>query len=356
MNQNNKKYPTYNHKGKGKLIVTKEVKKKIDQLHSEIGNTEWCGFIFYEKIAGSISDPDTYVAKTTDVYLMGIGTHSYTESENHSDDILNMVDRVPAYMENRYGLIHTHHTMDTFFSGTDIQELHDNAANYSYYLSLIVNFKEDYSAKIAKLVEVKGASFDLDEEDEETVSMEFPVEHILMQFDLDVIIEGVKCDDEIITERIAEINKRKEEEKKAKLVKTKIKTGTFTDPEDNKWFNTYHNQHSLWDPAMYDVTQKDAEDFLCSLYIDPFVINTQFGTSPTLEACVKQENIPPLTSEIIAGEAIDFFSADKARTGLLKTAEVTRKHMTFIGDNMSQMYDLITEAAESFNQNNEYSL
>jgi len=296
---------------------------------------------------------------------MGIGTHSYTESENHSDDIINMVDRVPAYMENRYGLIHTHHTMDTFFSGTDIQELHDNAANYSYYLSLIVNIKEKYSAKIAKLVEVKGASFDLDEEDEETVSMEFPVEHILMQFDLDVIIEGAECNDEIITERIAEIKKRKEEGEKARLAKTTIKTGTFTDAEHKKWLNKYHikalNQHSLWDPAMYDVTQNDAEDFLCSLYIDPFitgeaVVNTQFGTSPTLETCVKQEEIPPLTSEIIAGEAIDFFGADKARTGLLKTAEVARKNMTFIGDNMSQMYDLITEAAESFNQNNEYSL
>jgi len=286
---------------------------------------------------------------------MGIGTHSYTESENHSDDILNMVDRVPAYMENRYGLIHTHHTMDTFFSGTDIQELHDNAANYSYYLSLIVNIKEKYSAKIAKLVEVKGASFDLDEEDEETVSMELPVEHILMQFDLDVIIEeDAECNDKIITERIAEINKRKEEEK-AKFIKSKMKVTSHSDVEDNKWFNAYRQQ-SLWDPAMYDVTQNDAEDFLCSLYIDPFVVNTQFGTFPTLEACVKQEEIPPLTSEIIADEAIDFFGADKARTGLLKTAEVTRKHMTFIGDNMSQMYDLITEAAESFNQNNEYSL
>ena len=75
-----------------------------------------------------------------------------------------------------------------------------------------------------------------------------------------------------------------------------------------------------------------------------------------METCVKQEEIPPLTSEIIASEAIDFFGADQARIGLLKTAEVARKNMTFIGDNMSQMYDLITEAAESFNQNNEYSL
>lgn len=324
-------------------------------MHDEIGNTEWCGFIFYEKIAGSISNPDTYVAKTTDIYLMNIGTHSYTESKNHSADIIDMVDRIPAYMENRYGLIHTHHTMDTFFSGTDVQELHDNAANYSYYLSLIVNFKEDYTAKIAKLVEVKGASFDVDEEDEQTVSMQFPVEHILMTIDLDVIIEGcVKPHDEVIDTRIKEIKERQEREKKEK---TKTDGGyNFTKSFYRNSYNDYgyQSQQRLWDPAMYDVTQNDAEDFFCSLYINP--LDEYNGLSPTMDTCVKSETIPALTSEIIAGEAIDFFGADTARTGLLKTSDLIRKHVKFIGDNMSQMNDLINEAADSFNLNNEYSL
>jgi hypothetical protein len=73
-------------------------------MHNRIGNTEWCGFIFYEKVEGSISNPETYVAKTTDIYMMDIGSHSYTESDNHTDDVISMVDRIPAYMENRYGL------------------------------------------------------------------------------------------------------------------------------------------------------------------------------------------------------------------------------------------------------------
>ena len=329
-------------------------------MHDEIGNTEWCGFIFYEKIAGSISDPDTYVAKTTDIYLMNIGTHSYTESKNHSADIIDMVDRVPAYMENRYGLIHTHHTMNTFFSGTDVQELHDNAANYSYYLSLIVNFKEDYTAKIAKLIEVKNASFDVDEEDEETVSMQFPVEHILMTIDLDVIIEGcVKPHDEVIDTRIKEIKERQEREKKEKLAKTKQPSKHFTRSFYDHSYHSYNDygyqsQQKLWDLAMHDITVDDAEDFFCSLYIDPLV--ETHGLSPTMDTCVKSETLPPLTSEIIAGEAIDFFGADTARTGLLKTSDLVRKHAKFIGDNMSQMNDLINEAADSFNLNNEYSL
>ena len=289
---------------------------------------------------------------------MNIGTHSYTESQNHSADVIDMVDRIPAYMKNRYGLIHTHHTMDTFFSGTDVQELHDNAANYSYYLSLIVNFKEEYTAKIAKLVQVTGAMFDIDEEDEESVKMEFPVEDILMTFDLDVIIEGIdKPVDEIVDdERIKEIRERQEREKKEKLAKTTVTSKNFTRSFYDHSYNdySYQSQQKLWNSAMHDLTQNDAEDFFCSLYVDPFV--EMHGLSPTLDTCIESETIPPLTSEIIAGEAIDFFGADKARTGLLKTSDLIRKHVKFIGDNMSQMNDLINEAADSFNLNNEYSL
>lgn len=41
--------------------------------------------------------------------------------------------------------------MTTFFSGTDTAELHDNAPHYPYYLSLIVNHKSQYCAKIAMI-------------------------------------------------------------------------------------------------------------------------------------------------------------------------------------------------------------
>ena len=75
-----KKYEVLELQQKGKLIITEDVKKKIDQMHNRIGSVEWCGFIFYEKVEGNISNPKTYVAKTTDIYMMDIGSHSYTES------------------------------------------------------------------------------------------------------------------------------------------------------------------------------------------------------------------------------------------------------------------------------------
>jgi len=45
--------------------------------------------------------------------------------------------------------------MQTFFSRTDSQELIDNVDKYFYYLSLIVNYRGEYTAKIAYLAHMK---------------------------------------------------------------------------------------------------------------------------------------------------------------------------------------------------------
>ena len=45
-----KQYEVLELQQKGKLIITEDVKKKIDQMHNRIGSVEWCGFIFYEKV------------------------------------------------------------------------------------------------------------------------------------------------------------------------------------------------------------------------------------------------------------------------------------------------------------------
>lgn len=47
--------------------------------------------------------------------------------------------------------------MSTFFSGEDMRELHDNTANYPFYLSLIVNFDGKYAAKIAFVASEKDS-------------------------------------------------------------------------------------------------------------------------------------------------------------------------------------------------------
>lgn len=54
------------------------------------------------------------------------------------------------------GHIHSHNTMSVFFSGTDNSELVDNAPNYNYYVSLIVNNRNDMMARVAFVTKVKS--------------------------------------------------------------------------------------------------------------------------------------------------------------------------------------------------------
>lgn len=82
---------------------------------------------------------------------MDIGKPGYTEFENGTD-IAEYVMKNPSVMNYRMGLIHSHNTMPTFFSGEDNDELRRNTriGDSSYYFSLIVNNKLDVSARLTK--------------------------------------------------------------------------------------------------------------------------------------------------------------------------------------------------------------
>ena len=135
------------------LILGEQVVMKIHYFHARVKrNTEWSGVLVYKTKSGSIADPKTWILEATDIVFMDVGTGSYTEYEFSSDDDYSFDIYTDALMnDSKIGHIHTHHSMSTFFSGTDMSELHDNSPNHNYYLSLIVNYKEpeDWMAKIA---------------------------------------------------------------------------------------------------------------------------------------------------------------------------------------------------------------
>lgn len=141
-------------KGESKLMLTENVMDQIDYLHKTVGSVEWSGVLVYKILEGSIEDYKNLVVEVQEILPMDVGTSSYTEYELSSADdytFKNLFDRVMMDPELKIGHIHTHHSMSCFFSGTDTQELHDNAPNHNYYLSLIVNFKNfsEWCAKIA---------------------------------------------------------------------------------------------------------------------------------------------------------------------------------------------------------------
>lgn len=132
----------------GKLIITEPVQKYIDQLHAEVGNTEWSGMLFYKTIKGKIEDLKDIEFETVFLYPMDIGSSTYTEF-NYNQEILNAYDLCDEALEVSRALVHSHAGMAAFFSGTDTTELEDNSEGHNYYLSLIVNFSGDYKCKVA---------------------------------------------------------------------------------------------------------------------------------------------------------------------------------------------------------------
>jgi hypothetical protein len=132
----------------GKLVIPKNVQQLIDYLHYKIGSTEWSGILFYKITKGSIDKLKDLEFTVTFIYPMNIGSSAYTEFD-YTGEIVNAYNVFEEGLECSTGLVHSHHNMTAFFSDTDVSELQDNAKNYNYYTSLIVNFAHEYCAKIA---------------------------------------------------------------------------------------------------------------------------------------------------------------------------------------------------------------
>ncbi len=212
----NKPSTIYNMSKKGVLQITPMLAAQITALHKFVGPKEWSGVLVYRTISEDIANPENFRAVAEGIFPMDIGTGAYTEYE-HDEDTLEMFERYPkadpATVKTplKLGQIHTHHNMSAYFSGTDNDELKENAGKYNYYLSLIVNFNGDYCAKIAfeaktetqtkKRVEykVKNKWSRFEQKNEEKSEM------VLVTFDLEVKVQV----DEWFNERMRSLNKYK---------------------------------------------------------------------------------------------------------------------------------------------------
>lgn len=112
---------------------------------------EWSGFLFYEVTTGNIGIPSELELTVRGIYLLDIGTSGYTEF-SAKDKILDVYDAFPQLMDNpevfKLGKVHSHHNMNAYHSGTDVQDLHDHAQTHAYYVSLVVNYDGKYDCEI----------------------------------------------------------------------------------------------------------------------------------------------------------------------------------------------------------------
>lgn len=131
-----------------KTIIPREVSLKKNYLCSVIPSVEWSGMLFYT-LEGDLDDPKSMVITLTDIHPMDKGSSAATTYKLDAATIVDLFDSKPHLMEQRLAHIHSHCTFGVFFSGTDTDELVENAPNHNGYLSLIVNNKGDIQGKIA---------------------------------------------------------------------------------------------------------------------------------------------------------------------------------------------------------------
>ena len=149
---------TYNYK----LIIPAEVERKIRFTCQKVWSTEWSGTLFFTH-EGSFENNDL-VIRCVDIYIMDIGTQSYTEFDMNPDVIAYMTEH-SELLDCQMGLIHSHNNMSTFFSGTDTATLKEEGMDRNNFVSLIVNNAGTYTAAITRRIKSKQVM--------ESVSYEF---------------------------------------------------------------------------------------------------------------------------------------------------------------------------------------
>lgn len=216
----------FSYKDKGTLVISAELQRKIEFLHKQVGPIEWCGVLFYKRLEGDIDEPSKLKLLASDLYLMDIGREAYTEADFDADSAVEMWETVNDDYTFKRGLIHTHHNMSTFFSGTDMSELHDNAPTHNYYLSLIVNFNGVWAAKVAFVAKrtIQMSYKNVSDEAKDATQQK----EILMMIDMNIVKEQeeVRVPD-FFRNRYTHIKSQREERAAAAARKSASTSTTF---------------------------------------------------------------------------------------------------------------------------------
>ena len=230
------KLGTYNYK----LVIPAEVERKIRFACQRVWNTEWSGTLFFTH-EGSFENNDL-VIRCVDIYIMDIGTQAYTEFDMNPDVIAYMTEH-SELLDCQLGLIHSHCTFSTFFSGTDTATLKEEGRDRNNFVSLIVNNAGNYTAAITRRVKSKSVkesvSYEFFGDGEKHDTKEYVSEENEIEwFYLNIEKEGDTFSFQDMDARFEEIKKRKAE--KAKEVEMARKqTSQFTSYRPATIINSY---------------------------------------------------------------------------------------------------------------------
>lgn len=262
-----------------KLIIPEEVERKIRHLCQRIHDVEWSGTLFYT-YEGSIED-NNLIITCQDIFVMDIGSQTYTEFDMSPDVISYMCDK-PELLDMQMGLIHSHNNMSTFFSGTDTATLKEEGRDRNHFVSLIVNNEGTYTAAITRKLKINKVvqerySYNTFNDYAASGTREYNEEDELIEyFMLDITKEGRPFSFEEIDSRLDEIKKKKEAAKAPKGL-------IFPSPEPRLFNSTYqpefvHNGDLKSKPlvetesAEYTISEIDVQNTLIQIITGSIII------------------------------------------------------------------------------------
>ncbi len=133
------------------IKISDKILSQIRFLCNKFSTIEWSGILFYT-VKGSLQEKDFEIT-LQHILLMDVGVASYTEYKT-DDSVVDFIMTNKKALSWKMAHIHSHNNMKAYFSGTDKDELMDNAFAYDFYLSVVVNNAMDIVAKIvSKIIE-----------------------------------------------------------------------------------------------------------------------------------------------------------------------------------------------------------
>lgn len=289
-----------------KLIVPENVEEKIRYLLRKFPSTEWSGVLFVTH-EGSFENNDLVIT-CKDIYPMDLGTSGWTE--------FKMSEDVAAYIANNVelfdcdtALCHSHHSLGAFFSGQDNKMLQQEGNDTNCFVSLVVDTKGEYVARITRKVQTKsevtvkklGTSYEFfgdgskEVEHDNTETTKVIEKEVIEYFDLEVERHEVPNTLEYLDARFDEIAKKKATERKNNWDSSNIEpTGHFFDwmhskpvPKEQDLFGDnpdketsvipYLRDDHMFNPSITDDWQPDPKKIhaavvhmiTCNLIINP---------------------------------------------------------------------------------------
>ena len=247
-----------------KLIISSNLEKKIPVCCRELPQNEWSGTLFYSIVSGKFGKD--LVLKAEDFYLRDIGSHTYTEFDDDADAFNYQVEN--NLIDCIQGLIHSHCSFNTFFSGIDADTLDDLGHDMPHFLSLIVNNAGTYCAKITRRIPVSNYYITFNGKKEEyegneVIIQSFPVS---IEFEDGSLIDTIKS-------RLSELKK-------------KTKNDSF---ENTLWGNQSYNNDFRIPDVSYSTFNNKVKD-TSSNFNNNKTVNTLSTIKETSSIIAKEDN------------------------------------------------------------------